>query len=75
MNSDRVIELLEEIRDLQGRLVESHRQALHNQQEAVRAQREAIARGRKLQVGLGIVIVALLAVVLVLFRYVIQRFA
>lgn len=74
MDTDRVVQVLEEIRELQRRLVDSHQQALRNQQEAIQAQRDAIARGRKLQVALGIVIAVVLVVVLVLLKYVIQRY-
>jgi len=74
MDTDRATQLIEEIRDLQRRLLESHQQALRNQQEAIEAQRQAIARGQKLQVALGIVIAVVLAVVLVLLRHVIQRY-
>ena len=75
MDTDRVIQLLEEIRDLQRELVASYQQALRNQAEAVRAQRDAIARGRKLQAALGIVIAVVLVIVVLLLRYVLRRYA
>lgn len=74
MNDDRVLRLLEEIRDLQQRLLEAYQQALRNQQEAIAAQRTAIARTRKLQVAIGIVIAVVFVVVLVLLNYVIRRY-
>lgn len=43
MDEDRITALLEEIRDLQRRLVDSHQQALRNQQEAIQEQRNANA--------------------------------
>ena len=75
MDTDRAIQLLEEIRDLQRQQVASYQQALRNQEEAVRAQREAMARGRKLQVALGIVIAVVLVIVVLLLRYVLQRYS
>ena len=74
MDSDRVVQVLEEIRELQRRLLDSHQQALRNQQEAIQAQRDAIGRGRKLQALLGIVIAGVLVTVLVLLKFVIQRY-
>jgi cell division protein FtsL len=73
--TDRIIEVLEEIRELQRRLLDSHQIALRNQQEAIQAQREAFARGRKLQLALGIVIAVVLVIVLVLLKYVIQYYS
>ena len=75
MDTDRVIQLLEEIRDLQRQQVDSQQLALRNQQEAIRAQQEAMARGRKLQIALGLVIAVVLVTVLLLLRYVIQRYS
>jgi len=75
MTGDRVTTLLEEIRDLQRRLLESHQQALRNQEEAIAAQHVALVRGRKLQAGLGIVIAVVLVVVVLLLRYVLLRFS
>ena len=75
MDSDRVIQLLEEIRALQRQQVEGQQQALRNQQEAIRAQQEAVARGRRLQAALGIVIAVGLIIVLVLLRFVLQRYS
>lgn len=75
MDTDRVTELLTEIRDLHQQLLESHQQALRNQQAAIEAQRTAIARGRKLQAALGVVIAGVFVVVIVLLRYVMQHFS
>lgn len=75
MDTDRVIQLLEEIRALQRQQVDAQQQALRNQQDAIRAQQEAMARGRKLQTALGVVIAVVLVMVLVLLRYVIQRYS
>jgi hypothetical protein len=75
MDTDRVIQLLEEIRALQQQQVEGQQLALRNQEEAIRAQQAAMARGRRLQVALGIVIAVVLVVVLVLLRYVLHRYS
>lgn len=75
MDTDRVIQLLEEIRALQRQQVDAQQQALRNQEDAIRAQQEAMARGRRLQAALGVVIAVVLVTVLVLLRYVIQRYS
>jgi hypothetical protein len=41
MNDDRVVRLLEEMRDLQRQHVDSYREALRNQAESIRLQQEA----------------------------------
>jgi CHASE3 domain sensor protein len=46
MPDDRVIQLLEEIRDLQRQHVERYSEALRNQQESIRLQQAAIRRVR-----------------------------
>lgn len=75
MNDDRVARLLEEIRDLQRQQVEAYGRALANQQEAVRMQREGMARARKLLAWIGVVIAIVLVMVLVLLRYILQHYA
>jgi hypothetical protein len=75
MDTDRVIQLLDEIRALQRQQVDAQQQALRNQEDAIRAQQEAMARGRRLQTALGVVIAVVLVMVLVLLRYVIQRYS
>jgi type II secretory pathway component PulM len=40
MADDQVLQLLKEIRDLQRQHLESYREAIQNQQEAIRMQRE-----------------------------------
>ena len=74
MDEDRVARLLEEIRDQQRQHFEVYRRALDDQQEAVRLQREAIGRARKLLVGVGIVIVIVLVMVLILLRYILRHY-
>lgn len=74
MDEDRVVRLLEEIRDLQRQQVEAYGRAITNQQESIRAQKEAIANARKLQLAAGIVIIFVILVVLVLLRYVLTHY-
>lgn len=75
MDEDRLTRLLEEIRDLQRQQVEAYGRVLGNQEEALRVQREGMARARKLLGGLGLVIVLVLVIVLALLRYVLQHYA
>lgn len=75
MDRDDIIRLLEEIRDLQRQQVEAARQALRNQADAIRSQREGMARARRLLPALGLVIIIILVIVLVLLRFVLQRYA
>jgi len=65
MNDDRVVRLLEEMRDLQRPHVDSYREALRNQAESIRLQQEAMKRVRVILVLAGI---ALVLVLVVLFR-------
>ena len=75
MDEDRLTRLLEEIRDLQRQQVEAYGRALKNQEEAVRMQREGMARARKVLAGLGLVIVIVLVTVLVLLRYILRHYS
>lgn len=74
MDEDRVARLLEEIRDQQRQHFEAYRQALDNQQEAIRLQREGIGRARKLLAGVGVVIAIVLVMVLILLRYILRQY-
>jgi hypothetical protein len=74
MDDDRIARLLEEIRDLQRQQVEAYGRAVANQQESIRAQKQAIANARKLQLAVGIVIIFVILVVLVLLRYVLTHY-
>ena len=67
MNDDRVVRLLEEMRDLQRQHLENYREALRNQAESIRLQQEAIKRVRVILTFAGI---ALVLVLIVLFRVV-----
>jgi hypothetical protein len=48
MNDERVIRLLEEVRDLQREHLEHYKEALRNQTESIRNQTEAIQMQREL---------------------------
>jgi cell division protein FtsL len=74
VDEDRVIRLLEEIRDLQRQQLEAYGRALENQQEAIRMQRQGIGRARKLMAGIAAVIAIVLVIVLLLLRYILRYY-
>ena len=65
MTDDRVIRLLEEVRDLQREHLEHSKEALRNQTESIRMQRELsdVARNRLRFVSVLIAIVLVLLIV------------
>jgi cell division protein FtsL len=75
MDEERVARLLEEIRDLQRQQVDAYARALTNQHEALRLQREGMSRARKLLGVVGVITVIVLAMVLVLLRYILRHYA
>ena len=74
MDEDRVVRLLEEVRDLQRQQVEAYARALANQLESVRMQREGLGRARKLLAVVGVITVLVLITVLVFMRYVLRHY-
>jgi hypothetical protein len=66
--ADKIIAILQEMRDLQKQSVENYRHALKNQEESIRIQKNAAGKVRKIifPILLVVVILALLAVALVL---------
>ncbi len=60
MAEERVIQLLEEIRDLQKLHVENYKDALKNQQESIDLQKRAVRRQKITLVVFGLLLVALL---------------
>jgi hypothetical protein len=69
MSDEHTVRLLEEIRDLQRQHLESHREALRNQAESVRMQRdiyEVTRRRFRLIPYVILVVLALVGVVLLL---------
>ena len=75
MADDRVVQLLEEVRDLQRQLLVAYGQALDNQREAIRTQREGVRRARLLLAGIGVILGIVFVMVLVLLRYVLRHYA
>ena len=74
MDDDRVIPLLEEIRDLQRQQVDAYARALRNQEEALGRQRQIVGRARLLYLVVGAVIFLLLIIVVELLRYVLTHY-
>jgi CHASE3 domain sensor protein len=69
MNDDRIIRLLEEIRDLQRRHSERYGEALRNQEESIRLQQAGLRRVRVVLAFATIaVILAVTMLVLLLLR-------
>jgi hypothetical protein len=64
VDDDRVVKLLEEIRDLQRAHVENYKDALHNQQESIRMNREWQRKASLRQVIALIAVAVLIAVFL-----------
>lgn len=66
-SDDRIVRVLEEMRDAQREQLALSRQAIENQSEAIRAQRDlqAAARGR-LRVIAGLIVFVLLMIVVIL---------
>jgi CHASE3 domain sensor protein len=60
MAEEQIVRLLEEIRDLQKLHVENYKDALTNQQEAIKMQRQAMHRQRINLFVIGIVLVIFL---------------
>lgn len=75
MADDRVVQVLEEVRDLQRQLLAAYGQALDNQREAIRTQREGVRRARLLLVAIGVILGIVFVMVLVLLRYVLRHYA
>jgi uncharacterized membrane protein YidH (DUF202 family) len=69
------VQVLEEVRDLQRQLLAAYGQALDNQREAIRTQREGVRRARLLLIGIGVILAFVFIMVLVLFRYILRHYA
>jgi hypothetical protein len=77
VNDERIIQLLEEIRDLGRRSAESYEKALRNQEEALRTQAEAVRNQQRFlskQRIAGIAVLILMAAVIVGLLYVERHF-
>jgi hypothetical protein len=73
MNDDRVIRLLEEIRDLQRKHVERYGEALSNQQESIRLQQAGLRRVRVILGFAAVVLIMAVGVLLLLLMRVMAR--
>lgn len=63
LTDEKIVRLLEEIRDLQKLHVENYKDALKNQQEAILIQKQAVRRQKITQVVLGLLVLgALIAI-------------
>ncbi len=65
MDDDRIVRLLEEIRDLQSRHVANHEEALRNQRESIDSQQKAIRYQRKVTRRLLITLVPVAALLVI----------
>jgi hypothetical protein len=68
MNDDRLIRVLEEIRDLQRQHMERYGEALRNQQESIRLQQAGLRRVRVV-LGFAAVVLVLAVGMLILLAY------
>ena len=59
MSDEKVIILLQEIRDLQKQQIENSKVALSNQQQAIATQQRAVRRARTLLLIVGAIVLAL----------------
>jgi hypothetical protein len=75
MSDDRVVQVLVEVRDLQRQLLAAYGQALENQREAIRIQRETARRARMMLGVVGVILLFVFAMVVVLLRYVLRHYA
>ncbi len=73
MNDERVIRLLEEIRDLQREHAERYGEALRNQQESIRLQQAGLRRVRVILGVAGVVLIMAVGVLLLLLMRVVAR--
>jgi hypothetical protein len=74
MADDRVVQVLEEVRELQRQLLAAYGQALDNQREAIRIQREGVRRARLLLGVVGVILMFVFAMVLVMLRYILRHY-
>ena len=75
MTDDRVVRVLEEVRDLQRQLLTAYGRALGNQREAIRTQREGVRRARILLGVVGVILLFVLVMVMVMLRYIVRHYA
>ena len=73
MNDDRIIRLLEEIRDLQRQHGERYGEALRNQQESIRLQQAGLRRVRVILAFATIAVVLAVGMLVLLLLRVVAR--
>ena len=73
MTNDRMIQLLEEIRDLQQQHAERYGEALRNQQESIRLQQAGLRRVRVILAFATIAVVLAVAMLVLLLLRVVAR--
>jgi hypothetical protein len=73
MNDDRMIRLLEEIRDLQREHAERYGEALRNQQESIRLQQAGLRRVRVILGFAAVVLIMAVGVLLLLLMRAMAR--
>jgi CHASE3 domain sensor protein len=73
MPDDRVIQLLEEIRDLQRQHVQRYSEALRNQQESIRLQQAALRRVRIILAFATIALITAVGMLVILLLRVVAR--
>jgi hypothetical protein len=75
MTDDRIVRVLEEIRDLQRQHVERYGEALRNQQESIRLQQAGLRRVRVILGFAAVVLVLALGTLLLLLVRVVGRYS
>ena len=73
MSDERVVRLLEEIRDLQRQHAERYGEALHNQQESIRLQQAGLRRVRVILGFAAVVLIMAVGVLLLMLMRVVAR--
>ena len=73
MTEDRIVRVLEEIRDLQRQHMERYGEALRNQQESIRLQQAGLRRVRVILGFAGVVLVLAVGTLILLLLRVVAR--
>jgi hypothetical protein len=73
MTDDRIVRVLEEIRELQRQHVERYGEALRNQQESIRLQQAGLRRVRVILGFAGVVLVLAVGTLILLLLRVVAR--
>jgi len=68
MTDERIVQILEEIRDLQKRYLEKYEAAVQNQKEAIALQKRAVTRQWLIPLVVMIVVLGVLVALVVLYK-------